>query len=145
MRRLTQETGVHFCVENMYPWRSPGGELKAYRPGWDPSDLDYDWLTLDLSHASTSRRQALDLAKSWGSRLKHVHLTDGRGSVKDEHLLPGRGDQNVADFLHYLSSSGYAGHVVIEVNSRRSGTSAQREIDLAEALAFTRVHLGEGQ
>jgi hypothetical protein len=31
--------------------------------------------------------------------------------------------------------------VVLEVNSRKSGTRAQREADLAESLAFARLHL----
>ena len=94
VRRLTESTGITFCVENMYPWRTPGGELKAYMPGWDPTELDYDHLTLDFSHASTANQQSLDLARRWGTRLRHVHLTDGTGSVKDEHLVPGRGDQH---------------------------------------------------
>ena len=47
-----------FSVENMYPWRTPGGELKAYVPGWDPTELDYDDLTLDLSRVD--RQPAVD-------------------------------------------------------------------------------------
>jgi sugar phosphate isomerase/epimerase len=97
VRRLAEATGILFCVENMYPWRTPGGELKAYVPGWDPTDLDYADLTLDLSHASTAGQQSIDLVRSWGSRLRHVHLTDGTGSVKDEHLVPGRGDQRAGE------------------------------------------------
>ena len=45
-------------VENMYPWRTPGGELKAYVPGWDPTELDYDDLTLDSSRLD--RQPAVD-------------------------------------------------------------------------------------
>ena len=141
VRRLTETTGITFCVENMYPWRTPGGELKAYMPGWDPTQLDYDDLTLDFSHASTSSQQSLDLARSWGDRLKHVHLTDGSGSVKDEHMVPGRGDQRAHKVLEYLAESDYTGHVVLEINSRRSETRAERESDLAESLAFARLHL----
>jgi sugar phosphate isomerase/epimerase len=110
-------------------------------PGWDPTELDYDDLTLDLSHASTSNQQSIDLARSWGSRLRHVHLTDGTGSAKDEHLVPGRGDQQAGRVLQYLAEHDFAGHVVLEVNSRKSGTRAQREADLAESLAFARLHL----
>ena len=102
VKRLTEETGITFAVENMYPWRTPGGELKAYMPGWDPTELDYADLTLDFSHASTANQQSLDLARSWGDRLRHVHLTDGSGSAKDEHMVPGRGDQNAAKVLEYL-------------------------------------------
>jgi sugar phosphate isomerase/epimerase len=141
VRRLTEATGIRFCVENMYPWRTPGGELKAYLPGWDPTELDYDHLTLDLSHASTASQQSHQLAQLWGDRLRHVHLTDGNGSMKDEHLVPGRGDQRAGDVLGYLASTGYRGHVVLEVNLRRSESRAQREAELAESLAFARLHL----
>jgi sugar phosphate isomerase/epimerase len=141
VRRLAEDTGISFCVENMYPWRTPGGELKAYVPGWDPTDLDYADLTLDLSHASTAGQQSIDLVRSWGSRLRHVHLTDGTGSAKDEHLVPGRGDQRAGRVLQYLAERNFDGHVVLEVNSRKSGTRAQREADLAESLAYARLHL----
>lgn len=141
IERLNATTGVRFCVENMYPWRAPGGELKAYVPGWDPSALPYTDLTLDFSHASTAHQQSLELVRSWGSRLKHVHLTDGSGSVKDEHLVPGRGDQQAAEVLVHLAGSDFAGHVVLEINSRKSGSREVREADLEESLAFARQHL----
>ncbi|HEY5847003.1 MAG TPA: sugar phosphate isomerase/epimerase family protein [Microlunatus sp.] len=141
VRRLTETTGITFCVENMYPWRTPGGELKAYMPGWDPTELDYDHLTLDFSHASTSNQQSLDLARRWGDRLRHVHLTDGTGSAKDEHLVPGRGDQRADKVLEHLAERDFAGHVVLEINSRKSETRSLREDHLAESLAFTRLHL----
>jgi len=141
VRQLAEDTGVLICVENMYPWRTPGGELKAYVPGWDPTELDYADLTLDFSHASTANQQSLDLARSWGPRLRHVHLTDGSGSVKDEHLVPGRGDQQAGEVLQHLAATDFTGHVVLEINSRKSGSRAQREADLAESLAFARLHL----
>jgi sugar phosphate isomerase/epimerase len=141
VRRLAESTGILMSVENMYPWRTPGGELKAYVPGWDPTELDYDDLTLDFSHASTANQQSIDLVRSWGARLRHVHLTDGTGSAKDEHLVPGRGDQQAGRVLQYLAEHDFSGHVVLEVNSRKSGTRAQREADLAESLAFARLHL----
>ncbi|HZA05477.1 MAG TPA: sugar phosphate isomerase/epimerase family protein [Propionibacteriaceae bacterium] len=141
VRRLAEETGVMFAVENMYPWRTPGGELKAYLPGWDPTELDYADLTLDLSHASTANQQSLDLAQTWGSRLRHVHLTDGTGSIKDEHLVPGRGDQQADRVLQYFAEQDFAGHIILEVNLRRSMTRAEREESLAESLAYSRLHL----
>lgn len=143
VRRLNEEHNVTFCVENMYPWRTPAGELKAYQPGWDPTDLDYDALTLDLSHAATARVQSLDMVHSWGDRLQHLHLTDGMGSFNDEHLIPGHGNQQADKVLAALTDRGYRGHVVLEVNTRKSGSRAQREKDLAEALEFTRTHLGQ--
>ena len=38
-------------------------------------------------------------------------------------------------------AGGFDGHVVVEVNTRRAVSSAAREADLAEALAYTRLHL----
>jgi sugar phosphate isomerase/epimerase len=140
VRRLCEQTGILISVENMFPWRTPVGELKAYLPSWDPSELDYDDLTLDLSHASTSNQQSLDLVRAWGSRLRHVHLTDGTGSMKDEHLVPGRGDQQADRVLQYLAERDFTGHIILEVNLRRSVTRAQREADLAESLAYARLH-----
>ncbi|SDV04660.1 Sugar phosphate isomerase/epimerase [Microlunatus sagamiharensis] len=141
IERLNAEYDVTFCVENMYPWRTPGREVKAYVPGWDPTELAYEHLTLDFSHASTAQQQSIDLAKSWGSRLQHIHLTDGTGSRKDEHLMPGFGDQRAGETLTWVAENGFDGHVVLEVNSRKSGSRAKREDDLRQALDFTREHL----
>ncbi len=43
--------------------------------------------------------------------------------------------------LERLAVRGFTGSVVVEVNTRRAATRAEREADLAEALAFTRLHL----
>ena len=93
--RLEDETAIAFAVENMYPWRASRRELQAYVPGWNPVDQDYAHVTLDLSHTSTSGSDAIQMADELGERLHHVHMTDGTGSAKDEHLVPGRGDQPV--------------------------------------------------
>jgi sugar phosphate isomerase/epimerase len=139
--RMAGETDVRFAVENMYPWRYKDREMLAYAPGWDVTDEDYRHFTIDLSHAATSRIDALEMADRMGHRLAHVHLADGSGSGKDEHLIPGRGRQPCAALLERLARDGFDGHVVLEVNTRRSATPDEREADLAEALAFTRLHL----
>lgn len=144
VRRLERTTGITFAVENMFPWRGPrGSELRAYSPGWDPTGQDYDHLTLDLSHASTSRLQSLDLVQAWGKRLRHVHLTDGDGSVKDAHLFPGDGDQQAAVVLRCLVEQGFDGHLVLEVNTRSHKSRQLREESLAGALAWIREILGQ--
>jgi sugar phosphate isomerase/epimerase len=125
----------------MYPWRYRDREMLAYAPDWDPTKDDYRHFTVDLSHTATARSEALDMTDRMGGRLAHVHLADGTGSGKDEHLVPGRGTQPCAELLEGLAVSGFDGHVVIEVNTRRAMTAAEREADLAEALAFTRLHL----
>ncbi len=139
--RLEIETGLAFAVENMYPWRASRRELQAYVPGWDPVDFAYTNVTLDLSHSSTAGSDPVAMAKRLGDRLRHVHITDGSGSAKDEHLVPGRGNQPCAEFLELLADGDYAHDVVVEINTRRCGNSVEREADLAESLAFTRLHL----
>ncbi|MDF2966543.1 MAG: hypothetical protein K0Q93_321 [Nocardioidaceae bacterium] len=138
---LEERTGLAYAVENMYPWRARNRTVQAYTPGWDPVEHDSAHVTLDLSHASTAGSDALTMARGLGDRLTHVHMTDGTGSAKDEHLVPGRGTQPCADLLDVLALRGFAGHVVVEINTRRALDRDAREADLAEALAFTRLHL----
>ncbi len=137
---LEERTGIAFAVENMYPWRASRRELQVYAPHWDPADLGYASTTLDVSHAATAQVDCLELARRMQGSLRHVHLTDGSGSAKDEHLIPGRGKQPVAELLGHLAGDGFRGHLVVEVNTRRSGGRAGRDSDLLEALAFTRRH-----
>ncbi|MDP3967312.1 MAG: sugar phosphate isomerase/epimerase [Nocardioides sp.] len=137
---LEERTGIAFAVENMYPWRaSARRELQVYQPGWDPSEQSYANTTIDLSHSATSRSDCVEMAERLAERLRHIHLTDGSGSAKDEHLVPGRGEQRAADLLEHLAATGFSGHVVVEINTRKA-TKEQREADLLESLAFARLH-----
>ena len=141
VRRLAEATGILFCVENMYPWRTPGGELKAYVPGWDPTDLDYADLTLDLSHASTAGQQSIDLVRSWGSRLRHVHLTDGTGSSRmsiscQAEVTSARGECCSTSLSGILPGTSSWRSI-----RARAAPAHRREADLAESLAFARLHL----
>ncbi|MGI9198075.1 MAG: sugar phosphate isomerase/epimerase family protein [Candidatus Nanopelagicales bacterium] len=141
LERMMDETDVQFAVENMYPWRARSREIAAYLPGWDVRDEDYPHTTVDLSHTSVSGTDPLVMARDLGERLRHVHLADGSGSNRDEHLIPGRGQQPCAEFLESLAASGYDGTVCVEVSTRRAASREAREADLAEALAFARLHL----
>jgi sugar phosphate isomerase/epimerase len=137
---LEARTGIAFAVENMYPWRaSSKREVQVYQPGWDPSEQGYANTCVDLSHAATAQTDSLELVKRLGDRFRHLHLTDGSGSAKDEHLVPGRGTQPAAALLEHLAGVGFAGHVVLEINTRKAD-KAQREADLLESLAFARLH-----
>jgi sugar phosphate isomerase/epimerase len=139
--RMEGETHVRFAVENMFPLRAGGREVTPYSPSWSPTDEDYRHFTLDLSHTAVSQSDALAMATEMGDRLAHVHIADGLGSARDEHLVPGRGGQPCAELLEGLADRGFGGLVVVEVNTRRAESRADREADLAEALAFTRLNL----
>ncbi len=138
---LEAEHGITYAVENMYPWRTGRRAFQAYAPDWDPVPQDYAHVTVDLSHSGTAEQDPVQMARALGDRLAHVHMADSRGSAKDEHMVPGRGDQPCAKFLSHLASSGYSREVVVEINTRRALDSRSREDDLIEALTFCRRHL----
>lgn len=138
---LEQSTGIAFAVENMYPWRaSQKRGMEMYLPGWDPSAESYAHTTIDLSHAAIAHSDPIAMADRLGSRLRHVHLTDGTGSAKDEHLVPGRGSMGAAAFLRHLAAAGFDGEIVLEINTRKCGSREEREADLRESLQFAREH-----
>jgi len=142
LARMQEETDVVFAVENMFPVRARGTEVGMYSPHWNPVDMDYPSVTLDLSHTAVSDSDPLGMAADLGDRLQHVHLADGVGVPnRDEHLVPGRGNQPCGAMLEKLAEDGYGGHIVLEVNTRRAADRAERVEDLAEALAFARLHL----
>jgi sugar phosphate isomerase/epimerase len=142
---MERKTGIAFAVENMFPWRASKREMQVYVPGWNPADQDYANATIDLSHTATSQSDPVEMARALGDRLRHIHMTDGSGSAKDEHLVPGRGGQPCGELLEHLANKGFSGHIVIEINTRRSGSREARELDLLESLAFTRMNFAVTQ
>jgi sugar phosphate isomerase/epimerase len=141
IERMAEDTPIRFAVENMFPLRVRGREVSAYAPDWDPTSEPHRAYTLDLSHTATAHSDAIELMGTMGERLAHVHIADGSGAAKDEHLVPGRGTQPCGELLELLAARGFGGSVVVEVNTRRAASREEREADLAEALAFTRLHL----
>jgi len=138
---LEVSTGIAFAVENMYPWRASSRRgMEMYLPGWDPSGEPYANTTIDLSHAAIAKSDPIEMAERLGDRLRHVHLTDGSGSAKDEHLVPGRGEMGAASFLRHLATTGFDGEIVVEINTRKCGSREEREDDLRESLDFAREH-----
>ncbi|MFT4264973.1 MAG: sugar phosphate isomerase/epimerase [Nocardioides sp.] len=149
IKRLERETGLTYAVENMYPWkaRSTGRGSRStemYVPERDPSRGDYAHGTLDVSHAAIGGDDVIEMAERWGPRLRHIHLTDGTGSAKDEHLVPGRGTMGADTLLRHLVETGFDGEVVVEITTRRAGSREARREMLEESLAFAREYLGQG-
>lgn len=143
LARLSAEyPKIRFAVENMYPVRMAGRKFVPYAPGWNPLDVGYDAYTLDLSHCAAAHTDALAMANAMGDKLAHVHLGDGTGEGRDEHLVPGRGNQPCAELLASLAGRGFSGSVAVEVATRRARSRAEREADLRASLEFARQHLG---
>lgn len=148
VREISGRTGITIAVENMFPWKVRNSSMQAYAPGPDPRELDCDAITLDFSHAALSGHDSLELTLDYAERLRHVHLTDGSAALDDnrifdEHLLPGYGKQPVAEVLQHLAATGWDGHVVAEVNTRKAKSEPERLAMLQETLDFARLHLGQ--
>jgi sugar phosphate isomerase/epimerase len=146
VRQTANKYEVEIAVENMFPWKVRGRSLKAYAPSSDPTLMDVDSMTIDFSHASLAGRDSLELAIAMGTKLRHVHLCDGTGSMDegkifDEHLLPGRGSEPVAEVLEYLVREGWSGSVVAEINTRKAKTEEERMAMLVETVTFAREKL----
>ncbi len=141
--QLEESSGVAIAVENMFPVRRFGGamEMSAFDPSIDPTDVGYRNYTLDLSHTAAAREDARALRSRMGHGLRHLHLADGTGLPRDEHLVPGRGTEPCAEVCESLARDGFTGQVVVEINTRRVRTAGERAKDLAEALLFARLHL----
>jgi hypothetical protein len=45
------------------------------------------------------------------------------------------------ELLEHLARTDFSGHVVLEINTRRAASRADREADLVESLKFARAHL----
>ncbi|WP_131806470.1 sugar phosphate isomerase/epimerase family protein, partial [Mycobacteroides abscessus] len=113
----------------------------AFSPSFDPTDANHAHYTLDLSHTATAGTDALDMMRRMGSGLTHLHLTDGTGASVDEHLVPGKGTQPVAQVCRELAAGDFTGQVVLEVHTSTARTEDQREAILRESLEFARTHL----
>ena len=136
------DTGIVLAVENMFPWAAGGRQVQAYLPHWDPVPQPYDHVTIDLSHTATARSDAMQMVLDLDERLAHIHLADGLlTTLKDDHLVPGRGTQPCAEVLQHVATSGFAGAVVLEVGTRKR--PKEREEDLRESLDFARRLLGQ--
>jgi len=141
--RANEGAGVRLAVENMFPVSRAGIRTVPYAPGFDPTEVGHRFYTLDLSHTAASGSDALAMAERMGEGLVHLHLTDGSGSPRDEHLVPGRGGEPCAELCERLAAGRFAddGVVVLEVSTRRCRTREERASLLAESLLFARLNL----
>ena len=128
---VERRTGVAVAVENMFPVRVAGRPL-TFHANQDLQALEgIPHLALDTSHAAVAGHDLVHVRKTFGARLRHVHLSDNAGKGWDSHLPPGQGVLDLDAFLTDLASSDYAGAVSLEVDLRPSlGHGAQ----LADAM-----------
>ena len=138
--RVSARYGVEVAVENMFSLALGPLSVNPFARAGEAAAV-----TLDFSHAALAGRDSLELALAAGDRLRHVHLTDGTGSMAeghvDEHLVPGRGTQPVAEVLRYLGAKGWNGSLIAEVATRGADDESGRLDMLTETVRFARRNI----
>jgi len=133
---LEERTGVAVAVENMFPVRVAGRDV-TFHSNQDLEALDgLPHLVLDTSHAAVAKHDLIEVRRLFGTRLRHVHLSDNAGKGWDSHLPPGDGVLDLDAFLDDLAVSGFDGAVSLEVDLRPALGDGDR-------LATTMVRMRE--
>jgi sugar phosphate isomerase/epimerase len=108
----SRQTGVGVMVENL-----PGDFNTARQLGELLEPLPELGLHLDVGHTELLVRENTtpEILRSFGNRLRHVHLHDNKGGSADLHLPLGAGTIDVAGILGEIKETGYNGTITLEV------------------------------
>ena len=71
-------------------------------------------IVLDTGHAHVAGESPAAALAAMGDRLFHVHIDDNFGQ-RDQHLIPGDGNDDLAAWITLLRARGYAGYVSAEL------------------------------
>jgi sugar phosphate isomerase/epimerase len=132
---LVERTGVDVAVENMFPIKVGGRATVKLHTDRDLDELDrYGSLVLDTSHAVVAGHDPVEVRRRFGSRLRHVHLSDNAGKGWDSHLPLGEGVLDVDAVLDDLAAGGFAGNVSLEVDLRRFASDPAKLLEAMVAM-----------
>ena len=142
IERLAEETDIRFAVENMFPLRVRGREVSAYAPDWDPTDRAAPGVhARPLATPRSARASRWSWPRRWAAGWRTCTSPTAPAWPRTSTWCPAAATSPAASCWSGWRRDGFAGSVVVEVNTRRAADRAEREADLAEALAFTRLHL----
>ena len=139
---LEESTGIAFAVENMYPWRASSRRgVEMYLPGWDPSEEPYANTTIDLSHAAIAGlRPDRDGRPARVSGCGTCTSPTAPARPRTSTWCPAAARSAPTSSCSTSPSIGFAGEIVVEINTRKCNTRTEREADLRESLEFAREH-----
>jgi sugar phosphate isomerase/epimerase len=139
--------GMRLAIETTAPYR-----VAEYLDLVESVSRDNVGATVDLGHVRFFREDAgvadadrgsprgirryndllLEISKSLGPKLYHVHINDVRASDWQDHHVPGTGIVDFVRFFRYLDSSGYAGLLTAEIlhytGSQAAGLVRARDV-----------------
>jgi sugar phosphate isomerase/epimerase len=138
---LQREVDPALCIENMPARRTLGYRWNAHQWNTIQALTRFESLTLDTTHLGTWGLDPATVYKTWGTRVKHVHLSnfDGR-----EHRRPEDGHLDLGKLLATLATSDYSGAVTLELSpdALRAGCPDDEMRDrLAVCLAWCRAQV----
>jgi len=112
MLDVAHEVGVGIMIENL-----PHDFNTVEQLGEILNALPEIGLHLDYGHANleVEEHTAPSLLKTFGGRLKHVHMHDNKGGVKDLHMPLGTGTIDYRYQVECLKGCGYDGTITLEV------------------------------
>lgn len=124
--------GVELLQENVANFRSRDPEFLASMRESIPQSAAF---VCDIKQALRSGCDPLEILRSMGSKLRHVHIS---GSTPElQCVLPGCGNYDLAPLFDYLLHSGYSGDIIIEVYRFSFGQPAE----LQQARRFLQPYL----
>ena len=143
--RMEAETDVVFAVENMYPVAGAAVASAGVRPATG-TPAEHGLPTRHprpVAHGGVRARDAVEMAaasSATGSRT--CTSPTGPAPPRTSTWCPGAAPSRARRCSSCWPARGFAGTVVLEVSTpARPSTEAEREADLAEALAFARLNL----
>ena len=109
-----QQRGVGLMIENL-----PGQFNNVGQIGELLDAMPQLGLHLDIGHCNllSPYNTAEELIRTYGSRIRHVHLHDNNGGAADLHLPLGAGDIDVRRHVQMLKHVGYDATITLEVFS----------------------------
>jgi sugar phosphate isomerase/epimerase len=131
---LQDSTEVLLCIENLPAMRILN--LRVNPAHWNArsrATLDditrFPNITMDTTHLGTWGLDPVEAYRSWGQRVKHVHLSNYDGS---EHRRPEDGHLQLDSLLAQMAADGYAYSVSPELqpDSLEAGTQDSRIVEL---------------
>ncbi len=126
LRRLQDETGIYFALENVFFNSVDHPEFTA-RLHQRVSDIRF---TFDIKQAAKGGQDPYAVAEAMGDAIVNFHVND----YDDEHicLLPGKGITDYKRISAILLRNGYTGPALIEVYRENFGDLSE----IGEAHAF---------
>jgi sugar phosphate isomerase/epimerase len=109
---VSKKEGVGLMIENL-----PGSFNTARQLSELLDPLPELGLHLDIGHANllVDHNTTDEILKTYGHRLRHVHLHDNKGGSADLHLPLGAGTIEMDYYIDRLQVSGYDGTITLEV------------------------------